>query len=300
MKPFLRIEKPCEESLDKMHDLPDGKFCDLCSKKVLDLSNLNDSEILNIIQQNKGERFCGIVFKNQLNRSLQPQVSFSENHHSRKTNFTKIAAGVALTASIFNSYPAQTKTVTKTEFVSSQSKIFKENKKEEDKIGDGNVVISGKVLIKKANKPSPETTIHFITPQKVYSVKTDSQGLYTLEVPKEAIKTENLLVFSPENYDYEGQLIIFKKEELLKKNITYLAENDDRKQYGDISAEGFYASEKSLVLLEGKKLDYKLFNKSYNIFSNKYTVYYIPKPYKKVFTSDENIDDIYIAFVKTE
>ncbi|MFP3594095.1 hypothetical protein [Chryseobacterium sp. SIMBA_038] len=299
MKPFLRIEKPCEESLDKMHNLPDGKFCDLCSKKVLDLSNLNDSEILDIIQQNKGERFCGIVFKNQLNRSLQPKISFSQNHYSRKATFTKIAAGVALTASIFNSYPAQTKTVTKTEFVSSQSKISKENKKEEDKIGDGNVVISGKVLIKKTNKPNPETTVHFITPQKVYSVKTDAQGLYALEVPKESIKTENLLEFSPENYDYEGQLIIFKKEELLKKNVIYLAENDDRKQYGDISAEGFYANEKSLVLLEGKKLDYKLFNKSYNIFSNKYTVYYIPKSYKKVFTSDENIDDVYIAFVKT-
>lgn len=298
MKPFLRIEKPCEESLDKMHDLPDGKFCDLCSKKVLDLSNLNDSEILNIIQQNKGERFCGIVFKNQLNRSLQPQVSFSENHHSRKATFTKIAAGVALTASIFNSYPAQTKTVTKTEFVSSQSKISKENKKEEDKIGDGNVMISGKVLIKKTNKPSPETTVHFITPQKVYSVKTDSKGSYVLEVPKEAIKTENLLEFSPENYDYEGQLIIFKKEELLKKNITYLAENDVRKEYGDISAEGFYASEKSLVLLDGKKLDYKVFNKSLSLFSNKYEVYYIPKAFIKVFTTDEKIEDLFITFVK--
>lgn len=300
MKPFLRIEKSCEESLKKMRDLSDGKFCDLCSKKVLDLSDLNDSDILNIIQQNKGERFCGIVFKNQLNRSLQPEIPFSETHHSRKATFTKIAAGVALTASIFNSYPAQTKTVTKTEFISFQSKISKENRKEEDKIGDGNVMISGKVLIKKTNKPSPETTVHFITPQKVYSVKTDSQGSYALEVPKEVIKTENLLEFSPENYDYEGQLIIFKKEELLKKNINYLAENDDRKEYGDISAEGFYANEKSLVLLEGKKLDYKLFNKSYNIFSNKYTVYYIPKSYKKVFTSDENIDDIYITFIKTE
>ncbi|ANF51062.1 hypothetical protein A0O34_11300 [Chryseobacterium glaciei] len=300
MKPFLRIKKPCEESLDKMHDLPDGKFCDLCSKKVLDLSNLNDSEILNIIQQNKGERFCGIVFNNQLNRSLQPEISFSQNRHSRKTTFTKIAAGVALTASIFNSYPAQTKTVTKTEFVSSQSKISKENQKEEDKTGDGTMIISGKVLIKGTNKSGPETTIHFITPQKVYSAKTDAKGFYNLEVPKESIKSENLLEFSPEDYDYEGQLMILKKEDLLKKNVIYLAENDVRKQYGDISAEGFYANEKSLVLFEGKKLDYKIFNKSYNIFSNKYNVYYIPKPYTKVFTPDEKIDDVYIAFIKTK
>ncbi|MET3537361.1 hypothetical protein [Chryseobacterium limigenitum] len=298
MKPFLRIEKPCEESLEKMHDLPDGKFCDLCSKKVLDLSNLNDSEILNIIQQNKGEKFCGIVFKNQINRSLQPKISFSQNHHSRKTTFTKIAAGVILTASIFNSYPAQTKTVTKTEFVFSKSKIFKENTKEEDKTGDGNMIISGKVLIKGTNKPGPQTTVHFITPSRIYSAKTDIKGFYNLKVPKESIKAENLLEFTPEDDDYEGRLMIFNKEELFKKNAIYLAENDARKQYGDISAEGFYANEKSLVLLEGKKLDYKLFNKSLSLFSNKYEVYYIPKAFIKVFTPDEKIEDLFITFVK--
>lgn len=87
MKPFLRIEKPCEESLDKMHDLHDGKFCDLCSKKVLDLSNLNDFEILNIIQQNKGERFCGIVFNNQLNRSFTISNFIFRKSSSKKSYF---------------------------------------------------------------------------------------------------------------------------------------------------------------------------------------------------------------------
>ncbi|SDQ85871.1 hypothetical protein SAMN05421664_2868 [Chryseobacterium soldanellicola] len=297
MRPFLRIEKPCEEPFEKMHDLPDGKFCDLCSKKVLDLSNLKDSEILSLIQENKGEKFCGMVFRNQLNRPLIEQRHQAQENYSRKTSFTKIAAGVALTASLVHSFPAQTKTVTKTEFVSPQSKKAKENQKKEDKTGDGNVVISGKVLFKGTNTSSTETTVHFITPQKVYSSKTDFQGLYTLEIPKEAVKEENLLEFDPGNYDYEGKLMIFKKEELQKNNIIYLTENDARKEYGYIS-EGIYANEKSLVFLAGNKLDYKTFNKSFSIFSDKYEVYYIPKSFKKVFTSDENIDDIYIAFVK--
>ncbi|SHL51279.1 hypothetical protein [Chryseobacterium polytrichastri] len=298
MKPFLKIEKPCEESLEKMHDLPDGKFCDLCSKKVLDLSELNDSEILSIILQNKGEQFCGIVFKRSLNLVLQPEISFSHNHHPRKTSFTKIAAGLALTASMINSYPAQTKVVTKTEFVSSPSKTPKENQKKEDKTGDGNMIISGKVLIKGTNKPGPETTIHFITPQKVYSAKTDAKGFYNLEVPQECVKAENLLEFSPEGYHYAGKLMIFKKEDLLKKNTLYLSENDERKQYGDVSVEGLFANEKSLVFLGGKKLDYKMFNKSFSLFYNKYEVYYIPKAFIKVFTTDENINDLFITFVK--
>lgn len=296
MKSFLRIEKPCEESLDKMHDLSDGKFCDLCSKKVLDLSNLNDSEILNIIQQNKGERLCGIVFKNQLNRSLQPQVSFSENPHSRKANFTKIAAGVALTASIFNSYPAQTKIVTKTEFVSSQSKISQENKKEEDKIGDGNISISGKVVLKESNAPQNNITVELITIHKVYSTQTDINGIYTLEIPKEIIKQDNLLRFDIGDSSFINQFAIFTKDELAKKNITKISANGYFKEYGEISP--LFATENSLVFLNGRKLDYKLFNKSFSLYYKQYNLYHIPKEYKVVFTTDKNINDLFIAFVK--
>jgi hypothetical protein len=44
-----------------MRDIPEGKFCDLCSKKVYDLTKLSHSEISDITERNHGEKFCGIL-----------------------------------------------------------------------------------------------------------------------------------------------------------------------------------------------------------------------------------------------
>lgn len=297
MKPFLRIEKPCEEAVENMHDLPDGKFCDLCSKKVLDLSRLSDSEILNIIQQNKGKKFCGIVDKKQLNKPLQSKISFSESHHPKKITFTKIAAGVALTASILNTYPAQIKVPSKTEAVASSLKRSKETQKEKEKIGDGNIIISGEVLLIGTGKPI-EAEVNFITTTKVYSAKTDHNGFYTLEVPKEILKDKNLLEFNPKKYTYDRRLEIFTKEQLQKCNITKITENDYGNVMGEISVGPPIATEKSLVLLGGKKLEHKIFNKSYSLFYDRYDVHYISKPFITFFTDNKDINDIYIVFVK--
>lgn len=298
MRPFLRIEKPCEESLENMHHIPGGKFCDLCSKKVLDLSNLNDSEIVHLLQQKKGEKICGMVFKSQLNRPLLEVKTEITGIYSRKMAFSKIAAGAALAISVANSYPAQTKAINKTELVSTKDKSTKENQKKQNFTGDGNITISGKVLVGKHGKESENTTVSLITKTKVYSTKTDAKGLYTLEIPEEAIQQENLMEFHPEHYTADLKLEVFRKEELQKKHITKLTENDYAKQYGEISISPPNATANSLVLLGGKKLDSKTFNKSYYLFYDRYDVHYIPKEYTKLFTTDETVTDIYIAFVK--
>lgn len=296
MKPFLRIEKPCEKSSEKIHDVSGGKFCDLCSKKVLDLSNLSDSEIINILHQKRGEKVCGMVFKSQLNRPLvEPQQT--SVHYSRKMTFSKMAAGVTLAVTVVNSYPAQTKNIS-TEMISSKTKVSKENQKEEEITGNRNVIISGKVLAGKKGNASENTTVSLITKTKVYSTKTDSKGLYTLEIPKEVIRKENLIEFHPEHYTVDTKLEIFRQEELLENHTTKLTENDYGNVMGEISIGPPNATEKSMVLLGGKKLDSKTFNKSLYLFYDRYDVHYVPKPYTRLFTTDETVTDIYIAFVK--
>jgi hypothetical protein len=294
MKPYLRIEKPCEEPLENMHDVPGGKHCDLCSKKVLDLSNLNDTEILQILQENKGEKFCGIFFKNQLNRPLHEERVIS--YRPRKATFSKIAAGLALTASIINSYPAQT---TKPSIVKSAAlKAPKSNsEKEKDKTNDGNFIISGKII--SSNKGTPlSAKVNFVTVQKVYTTQTDKDGNYSLEIPKEILKYESLIEFAPFDYTYDRKLIIYKIEDLGKKQLIKLEYNGWDQVYGEVSLDAPSATEKSLVIAEGKKLDYKLFNKSYFLYSTKYEVHYIPKEFVKFFTTKETINDIYIVFIK--
>lgn len=81
-----------------------------------------------------------------------------------------------------------------------------------------------------------------------------------------------------------------------KISIKMKPEAAFERMYGEISPN--YASEKSLVFLNGKKLEYKLFNKSFSIYSDKYELYYIPKDYVSVFTNKPNIEDVFISFVK--
>lgn len=298
MNPLLRIAKPCEEALEKMHEIPGGKFCDLCSKKVIDLSNLNDPEILNLLQHNKGKKFCGILLKHQLELPLLSENIQPSENYSRKMTFSKFAVGATLAISMANSYPAQTKSFTKTEITNGKSTISKQSKENEtpEKVEDGNIKISGKVISDRTGNAIPQARVSFITIKKIYSTLTDSNGNYSLEVPAEIIKYENLLEFDGPKNSFSTKLIIVKKEDAFRKNTVKLLENGEFREYGEIFF--IFPNEKSLVFLENKKLDYKLFNKSFSLYEDKYRLYYIPKPYSRVFTNDENINDIFITFIR--
>ncbi|MCU7618374.1 hypothetical protein NZ698_14330 [Chryseobacterium sp. PBS4-4] len=295
MNPFLRIEKPCEESQENMHDVPEGKFCDLCSKKVIDFSVLNDSEISKIVLENKGEKLCGIFFKKQLNRPLIEEKAF-HFEQSRRKSFAKVAAGIALTASIVGSYPAQTTNIVQKELVNSVNSQ-KQTVQGKIKTDDGNFIISGRVISGDKQQPL-SAEISFITVLKVYTAKTDENGYYSLEIPKDILKYESLLKFKPSYYAYDTKLAIYTIENLGKKQVINLDYNGSDKMYGEVSINSSPATDKSLVIMDGKKLDYKLFNKSFSMYYNRYELHYIPKEFVKFFTTKETINDIYIVFVK--
>ncbi len=298
MRPHLRIEKPCKESLENMHDVPEGKFCDLCSKKVYDLTHLSHSEISDIIKQNNGEKFCGILVNKQPNNTSEHKIQFSGNIASRKTAFTKIAAGVALTASMINSIPAQTKTISKTKVIVSNKNSATENQQEENKTGDKKFITKGRIITTEDGK-AIAAHVNLITINKVYSTETDKDGFYALEIPQELIQEENfLLEFAPDSYDIDRKLSVFSKQELAQNNTIKLVDNGIYKELGEITVGPPPANENSIVFLHGKRLDYKLYNKSSFIYGSQYEVHYIPKPYTKFFTTSEKVADIYIAFVK--
>jgi len=295
MNLILKIEKPCKEPLDQMKSDSGGKFCSSCSKKVLDLSQLNGAQIKQIIQENKGGKICGILSENQLNKAIPGIISYPEFPSKRARSFTKITAGLVLIASIINLYPAQSAkprtpeiSITKnTEKKQTAKEIYKDN---------GDTLIKGKVINKNTGKPVPDVTVKLITFQKIYKGMTDKNGFYSLEISEAVIREENLLEFNPSSDTLNTELVILKKEEILNRNITCLSENRIYAEYGEVSEVWPYMN--SLVVLEGKKIDYKIFNKSYLLFHDRYEIYYIPKPYSRAFTRNEKIEDVFIAFIK--
>ncbi|MFZ4931924.1 hypothetical protein [Chryseobacterium sp. Mn2064] len=296
MSLILRIEKPCSQTMDDMQDIPGGKFCNICKKNVLNLSNLNSTEIKAVLEQKKGETVCGILLKQQLNTPITTHQTNIVESSSRKYPIANIAAGIALTASVITTVPRQTATLEKQK-TAIQKNHSKDKKQKQHFEKDGPTLFTGKVVSKKSGKPLT-ATVTFITITKVYSTQTDAGGNYTLEIPSEAIKEENLLEFKPDDIFHDSAMSTYTKNTLSKHQTIQLSENGYEKVMGEITIGPPYATAQSFISLNGKVLDYKIFNKSYFLYANRYEVYYIPKAFVKFFTSRENINDIYIAFVK--
>ena len=86
----LKIADPCQENWQKMKPNEAGKFCNLCSKNVIDFSHLSDNEVIRLIEKSNGN-LCGRLNQNQLNRPLIETKSTPVN-----TRFHQVLAGLLL------------------------------------------------------------------------------------------------------------------------------------------------------------------------------------------------------------
>lgn len=67
----IRMPEPCQQDLNAMAVLENGRFCASCSKCVIDFTQKTDREIISIFQESKGQ-VCGTFRPDQLNRQLLP------------------------------------------------------------------------------------------------------------------------------------------------------------------------------------------------------------------------------------
>ena len=65
----IRIPEPCNEGWDKMTPTEKGRFCKVCTKEVIDLTQKSDEELFNLLSNSKNT--CGRVKKSQLNREVK-------------------------------------------------------------------------------------------------------------------------------------------------------------------------------------------------------------------------------------
>lgn len=63
----ISIPKPCHEDWSKMTPNEKGRFCQSCSKTVVDFTEMNVKEIQTYIHINKEQRICGHIKQSQLN-----------------------------------------------------------------------------------------------------------------------------------------------------------------------------------------------------------------------------------------
>ena len=66
----LTVPDPCRQDWDKMKEDTGGKFCDQCSKQVIDFTTWTDTELYNYFYR-RDEHVCGRFLSTQLNRSIR-------------------------------------------------------------------------------------------------------------------------------------------------------------------------------------------------------------------------------------
>lgn len=64
----INITNPCPENWDNMQDSPQGKFCEICSKCVVDFTDKTDQEITEIFADAKGKEICGRISVKSLSK----------------------------------------------------------------------------------------------------------------------------------------------------------------------------------------------------------------------------------------
>jgi hypothetical protein len=84
----LRIDNPCSENWEEMLPAEKGKFCQSCSKNVIDFTTLSDKEIIAFVSKSSST-LCGRISADQLNHTFSYKKEFS-----LPPLFQKIAAGL--------------------------------------------------------------------------------------------------------------------------------------------------------------------------------------------------------------
>lgn len=57
----------CTENWDKMNPTEKGKFCEVCTKEVIDFTTLSKNEIIAVFQKNNYQALCARAYPSQLN-----------------------------------------------------------------------------------------------------------------------------------------------------------------------------------------------------------------------------------------
>jgi hypothetical protein len=87
--PFY-IPEPCHESWNKMSTTEKGRYCQVCTKEVVDFTSKSQPEIVNILQQSQGNT-CGRFKISQLNVPVQHEVLEAKKSPVRKWIISTLA-----------------------------------------------------------------------------------------------------------------------------------------------------------------------------------------------------------------
>ena len=202
---IIKLDSPCNEDWDKMNHTKGGKFCTHCQEKVMDFSDLSDSEIVRILERNKG-KICGRFNEEQIGRKI---VGMKTNTHSL---FAKITAAFMF---FFLS-----KDVTAGNELNKNITITNTDNKSDRKFNlSENNIISGFAYSDSTKKPIPNALVMVkanslvdgVTKENTFIAYTDKTGFFKLIIPDKFSNIKCVLTVSEYDFIFKEVTVEIKK-----------------------------------------------------------------------------------------
>ncbi|REH56345.1 hypothetical protein C7448_101383 [Tenacibaculum gallaicum] len=124
MKNFkLTISKPCHEDWNAMTPNEKGKFCNSCSKTVVDFTQKSTKEIEDYLVANKGQRVCGHFYRKQLDSIIiqLPETTFYQPLTFQKLFILSLLFAMGTTLFSCKTNTGKTQKIEKVEFIDTVS-----------------------------------------------------------------------------------------------------------------------------------------------------------------------------------
>ncbi len=284
----IKIEKACNENWEKMNPNEQGRFCQSCTKTVIDFTQLSQKEIIEQIKSAKGG-ICGRFTEIQLKT---PFVDFDNYEKPFHFPYTKVAAGFLLAASVFATSPISAKNDVQPHQNCMVQLLLnsaeKENQKKENasqlqEVTDSIIVFNGKVLSPISDLPVQNATVSIITINKIYNAITCSDGSFSFSIPSKELDNDNVIRFSfddkarikiedeePSVVHYNTEDIVLSKDKMTNEYIFEASDNctavimgivawdvhvDDANECKTVEIE----NKNAIIIYNGKEVSYKEF-----------------------------------------
>lgn len=310
---FLKVNTPCTENWQNMMDLNDGKFCDSCSKSVLDFTKLSTLEISKKLKSNK--EICAKTTRQQ---TKEPLI-YSQAEYNFKIPYSKniAATGLILSTSLVSCQQQEAKQ-TPIELIAAPS----DEKSTEKQISNTSDIIKnesnsgfsfrGKIYAEEKNSPIKNAKVMLVTTQEIITAYTLDDGSFSMEVPPELIDDDNVIRVT--YYEVEQAEAEDKYFEGFENSDYILSKQEINSDY-TINAQpniiilggiGSYQEELNPIVIEnGVQIKYREFEKalvgkksSCNL-ENKDYLYFEPKEAIAIYGKKAK-DGLYILKPKTD
>lgn len=269
----FKLDKPCDENWGNMQNISEGKYCEKCSKKVLDLTQKSDEEIEEIMRKSE-DQLCGRI----------------------SSSASKIALSTALVLNL---------TFLNAQDVSVSLPLLSESQIQ----NDGNVIVSGELLLKEYKELICEVDIYWIHKDKYIKAVSDNYGKFMITIPSQYINDQNLLYFSFNRINKEIQYRNKKKGDTRLMPPPYPDEYFIFSKNDEIKNRQFFFNNYLTIRTGGllrRKIHY-YFNGNavtedefdlLRKINPEYSYFYLQDEFARTVIGNENVDSLYLLFSK--